>query len=839
MKVFLFTFAFLALLSCCNCRVYQIIDQFGDSPPPLIIVASEGGDTNPPYDWFSPYYQYETYGGPPAFQFRTTTAALGGQRDTIIGYESVTPEGSVAVVSVVGDRAAIALPLFYVGGVYFQWDGDDTGGNPSAAFPGATLNVSPGIGEGVAFANEDDSIDFTFGGRASGIFMSVSADNDVNYFFDTIDSNGELNSISFLVEGSFTETPYFFRFDDPGWSSFSFDWTQVKAFQVKIFTFAGESTTAIDTEFRLLRIAGYEISGKVSLDATCDGSIDSIIIGEQVDLYVTGNPTPLTTTVTDANGEFHFTDSRVTDGSYTVCLNNEGSSLCSGSTLCRTITVLPFQNSGNDITGIDFILFIPPTPSDTPSPSLTPTQTPSVTQTNSNTPSSTVSLSSSPTSTATQTNSNTPSSTLSLSSSPTSSATQTSSNTPSSTISRSSSPTSSTTQTNSNTPSSTVSLSSSPTSSATQTNSNTPSSTISRSSSPTSSTTQTNSNTPSSTVSLSSSSTSSTTISGSTSNTPSTTTTTSSTPSTTTSLSGTPTPSTTISTTISAAASTSNTQTPSTTISTSTTTSRSGTPSSTNSISRSASSSLTAGASPSQTPSQTATPTKTPVPPVSVVVTGEEETVVVDEPELGVAVAADPIVFGINSTLTVGGVTQVLPSAVAVASAAIDINLYDENGTAIQPNGTVIICFPPVEGSEYDRYCLAYLDEELNTWVCDNSNFEETNGEICSSTVHFTIFALIDKIILEEISYSVSEYYSVPSDFEISYSLETESRYSTFTYIPFSYMFESSENEQPVTLSFSSLTTVDQIPFSSESESNGNILNISIFVAIFAIFCML
>ena len=812
MKVFLFSFAFLALLSCCNCRVYQNIDQFGDSTPPLVIIVAVGGDTTPPYDWFSPYYQYETYAGPPAFQFRNTAAALGGQRDTIVGYESVTPQGSVAVISVVGDRAAIALPLFYIGGVYYQWDGDDTGGNSSAAFPGATLNVSPGIGEGVAFANEDNSIDFTFGGRASGIFMSVSADNDVNYFFDTIDSNGESNSISFLVEGSVTETPYFFRFDDPRWSSFSFDWTQVKAFQLKIFTFAGESNSAIDTEFRLLRIAGYEISGKVSLDATCDGSIDSIVIGEQVDLYVTGNISPLTTTVTDANGEFHFTDSRVTNGSYTVCLNNEGSPLCSGSTLCRNITVLPFQNSGNDITGIDFILFTPPTPSATPSLSLTPTQTPSVTQTNSNTPSSTASLSSSPTSTPTQTSSDTPTSTVSLSSSPTSSVTQTNSNTPSSTVSLSSSPTSSATQTNSNTPSSTKSSSSTSSTTISGSASNTPSTTIIVPISPS----QTNSNTPSRTTSPTS------TISTAASP--------SNTPSTTVSRSTSPSPS----GTISAAASNSNT--PSTTISTSTTTSRSGTPSSTNSISRSASSSLTAGASPSQTPSQTATPTRTPVPPVSVVVTGEEETVVVDEPELGVAVAADPIVFGINSTLTVGGVTQVLPSAVAVASAAIDINLYDENGNAIQPNGTVVICFPPVEGSDLDRYCLAYLDEELNTWVCDNSNVEETDGEICSSTVHFTIFALIDKILLEEISYSVSEYYSVPSDFEITYSLETESRYSTFTYIPIT---SSSENEQPVTLSFSSLTTVDQIPFSSESESNGNILNISIVVALFAIFCML
>ena len=358
------SFVFFALaalfLAKSEARVYQAIDSFGDGTPPLFFVVTQGDDTTPPYDWFSPYYETGSGSGgdPPVFQFRNTVAALGGQRDTIAGYVSVTPQDSVGAISFVRDLVAVAFPLNYVGGAYFQWDGDDTGGNPSAAFPGARLNSSPGIGQGVAFANGDGSIDFTFGGQASGIYISVKVDNDINYFFDTIDSNEEVNSYNFLVEPrGDQEIPFFFRFDDPNWTSSIFDWTKVKAFQVRILTLTGG---AYDTEFRLLRIAGYQISGNVALDATCDGSIDSFKELEQVDLFESGNPTPLTSTVTDVNGNYAFTDSRITSGNYTICLNDRSAPLCPGYPVCRGFTVLPLQESSTDITGIDFIFFTPP-----------------------------------------------------------------------------------------------------------------------------------------------------------------------------------------------------------------------------------------------------------------------------------------------------------------------------------------------------------------------------------------------------------------------------------------------------------------------------------------------
>ena len=233
---------------------------------------------------------------------------------------------------------------------------------------------------------------------------------------------------------------------------------------------------------------------------------------------------------------------------------------------------------------------------------------------------------------------------------------------------------------------------------------------------------------------------------------------------------------------------------------------------------------------PSNTPtirSQTITPTvattPSPVPVVSVTVSADDEEVVVEQPELGVLVVADPLVFGINSTVTVSGVTRILPDAVAVVSSAIEINLFDENGNLIQPNGNVIICFPPVSGGDPDRYCLAYLDEVSNEWICDNNDVEETDGELCSSAPHFTIFALIDKVILDEMSDSSS--FSIPIT-----SLPTVSDYSSFTYSNPSPISEFFSSFTPGTLSFSPFSSLETTELSTTSTASSFTFGASMFI---------
>ena len=251
---------------------------------------------------------------------------------------------------------------------------------------------------------------------------------------------------------------------------------------------------------------------------------------------------------------------------------------------------------------------------------------------------------------------------------------------------------------------------------------------------------------------------------------------------------------------------------------------------STPTISQRSAMSNTPSTTPSRIMSQTRTPTlgtsPSPVAAVSVVVTADVAEVVVEQPALGVLIVAEPLVFGINSTVTVAGVTRILPDAIAVVSSAIDINLFDENGNLIQPNGNVVICFPPVVGGDPARYCLAHLDELLNEWICDNNDVEVTDGDFCSIVPHFTIFALIDRVILEGIS---------DSTFSISItSLPTESDYSSFTYSNPSPISESFSPFTPETLSLNTFSSFET-EFSSSSDATSSTLGASFTMFIFLI----
>ena len=224
-----------------------------------------------------------------------------------------------------------------------------------------------------------------------------------------------------------------------------------------------------------------------------------------------------------------------------------------------------------------------------------------------------------------------------------------------------------------------------------------------------------------------------------------------------------------------------------------------------------------------RTPALATSASSSPAPVVSVVVSADVAEVVVELTDVGVLVIAEPLVFGINSTLTVSRVTRILPDAIAVVSPAIDIKLFDVNGNLIQPNGNVVICFPLV-GGDLARYCLAHLDEILDKWICDNNDVEERNGKSCSSTPHFTIFALIDIIILEGISGSSSSISII--------SLSTVNDYSSFTY----------SNPSTISESFSSLTpeTLSSNPFSSleteiSSSSNASSLTVGVSFVIFIV----
>jgi len=344
-------FLFCLLLAFCLAlsvqgRVFAVIDSFATIQAPLIFTVQVGGDTPDNDVWYSPYSTIH----PPVAAYTTTTNCLGGQRDIVIGYETVTPVNSVAVASVTAKSGSVSLPLDYAGGVYFQYDGVDNGGTQNP-FPGATLNSLPGIGSANnAFANADArSMDFTFGGRAKFVTVTIFADHECSYFFDAIDTSDRLNTFAQnVVPVSETQAVVLFvafqATGSAGWSNSAFDFTHVAGFQVRVFTFQDQgSAQAVDTSFKFLNITGYEILGTVVVDCACDGSPDSFVSGATITLSIPNGAT-LATTTTDVNGAFAFYGRDA--GTYRVCipasLTRCGSTpQCSDVTLANLVDPLP------------------------------------------------------------------------------------------------------------------------------------------------------------------------------------------------------------------------------------------------------------------------------------------------------------------------------------------------------------------------------------------------------------------------------------------------------------------------------------------------------------------
>lgn len=339
-------------------RFFLKIDNFFQTGAPCILVIAMDAPDDAwytPYETFTLYYYVE--GSPPAFVFHTTEGAVGGQRDLIVGYEGVSPAGSIASMSISQRRASVGFPENFVGGAYMQWDGDDfaNGGR------GFLLNTSPGMGAAINTTqyperNGDSSVDFTSGGKAFGIYIDTTTDHDgTAYYMDAFDLTGNFATFAWSAnavtnpDGSPKQVQYFNRF-----SAFTFQgpsafkWTHVVAFQVRLFTFRpgqGQgSNNAVDSSFAFLNTFGYVVAGSVVLDCDCVSTANSVspVNGQRMDLRQgsTSSGTVLATTTTDSNGKFEFVGDFLTEGSqYTVCFNDFSVSRCSPSSGCLTVTL--------------------------------------------------------------------------------------------------------------------------------------------------------------------------------------------------------------------------------------------------------------------------------------------------------------------------------------------------------------------------------------------------------------------------------------------------------------------------------------------------------------------
>jgi len=349
-------------------RYFLLVDDLAEKAPGFTfqVVLNE-----PDGYWWNPYaYQPNRR---PEGVFWNTAGALGGQRDIIVGWEGFSGQGTTCVVNIVTvvsnnnqRRADSGMSLGFVGGVYWQYDGLDYTGTPGVVgsaptvMPGALFSPTPGLGAFTGHSpakpernGDGQTYDFTSGGQAIGIEISVTADWNVFYYIDVIDSLGFNNSMEFLPEQD-VESVFQFRFSDPNWvtnKGSAFDWTDIAGIQVRIWVFSdeenpgGQDSQAVDTQWWQLRTFGYEIAGLVDIDCDCNGANNTPRQNEEVTIALAATPSViLDTRLTDSAGLFSFTGDYMDVGQYVVCVSNTGVQICQGTPRCQTVTVNSIEN---------------------------------------------------------------------------------------------------------------------------------------------------------------------------------------------------------------------------------------------------------------------------------------------------------------------------------------------------------------------------------------------------------------------------------------------------------------------------------------------------------------
>jgi hypothetical protein len=330
-------------------RVYQVIDSFSQFQAALQLAPSPYGESPADYDWFSPY----NTNNPPAVFIKNTFEALGGQRDSILGFKTTSSSGITARFSLLpaAGTALVAFPIGYVGASYVQWDGNDqsAGQGPSVPFPAAVLNRNPGIGSNATVgANADGrSYDFTFASAAKGLTIQITSDLDVIYTLTALDTGVGINELDLPIIGAENVTRnYYIRYDDRRWTQPAFNWAQVTAFQVKVNTNGGVSG-AIDTSYRLLNIYTFELGGTVYVDCGCDSIPEGGIANLTIDLFNTtgGINILVDNTNTNATGSYRFVNFNFPSGeiiiaqTYRICIRDTAVNLCNNQNRCTDVTL--------------------------------------------------------------------------------------------------------------------------------------------------------------------------------------------------------------------------------------------------------------------------------------------------------------------------------------------------------------------------------------------------------------------------------------------------------------------------------------------------------------------
>ena len=195
--------------------------------------------------------------------------------------------------------------------------------------------------------------------------------------------------------------------------------------------------------------------------------------------------------------------------------------------------------------------------------------------------------------------------------------------------------------------------------------------------------------------------------------------------------------------------------------------------------------------------------------------------------------------FAVGDTLVISTVPSSdisIPDPSSVASTVLILDLFNSDGENVQPSGIVQICL--VSSEPADTLCLAYLNDE-NVWICEDLALTESEGKLCRSTSHFTMFALTKAPQPESPVTSLVPDPATPDDNQAPVPIPIQSTFSVFTYAASAFSDRGSFQVPSEDHSSSSSFTEGLSQLSSSSEASEVLLSKSLAIFVICLFLFL
>mgnify|MGYP005993650551 CR=1 FL=1 len=171
-------------------------------------------------------------------------------------------------------------------------------------------------------------------------------------------------------------------------------------------------------------------------------------------------------------------------------------------------------------------------------------------------------------------------------------------------------------------------------------------------------------------------------------------------------------------------------------------------------------------------------------------------------------------------------------------SKVLVLELFDEAGNPVQPEGEVEICFQSNFVGDSSELCLAFINSS-GDWECQDLNLNVTDGQLCGVTDHFTEFALLQISEIDPNEAPSASPSTLPSPSRTPLAYDYTYSVNTLSYFTRSYEYTYSSIDDFFTFSLTSqyvYTDLSSTDSESDSSSSASTLVVSFFVLLAMLF---